>query len=781
MKFFSQVQRSLWCLGLLAWSAAEGGPRASAAVTLVRESHPAAVVVVPTSANPHESLAARELVEHVFKISGGSLRIEAVDPSAVLPFIEERQRAKQSVVALGRCADARIGASLKNAPRGSFVVEADAGAVWIDGVEEGVCFGVSEVLEQLGVRWFAPGDLCTVIPSKPTVAVKDQKTLQQPSFPSRWFQMPDKEWQVRMRCGGPSFPGAHGIPAPKVSADKSTGLLSPPESALLYALNGEKRTSRQHCISNPQLMDHVVAHIRAQRAKGAGPVIGLGPNDGRGFCECANCRALDGDDFDPFSHEPSVTDRYIWFFNGVLKRLEPDYADTRIAFYIYHSYMRPPVRWKPDPRIMGAVAPIGLDRVHGFSNPVAPERSYAKWLVEQWCRLLPDVYDRGYWSNLACPGFPFIIVHRLRDEIPACHALGLKGWRVETFPNYGPQLPSMYIAARLMWNHAANVDELLRDFHEKFFGPAARPMAAYTELMDGSLRDGDHCTGSSWDMPLFYPVSVRASAAGHLRDAAAAAGASGVYRERVNMVTRCFEMLEHFVSMMDARTRVDFPAAQKALTDLDSAAGELMEIRPVPMLSAGRFSTYVNYMNRFFRPATEQGFHRVSGGNRLVSAAGDAWDFQMDPLRVGESIGLWRREIRGGNWQKILTSSSSWSNQGLRYYKGLAWYRQTLQVSREDAGRRLFLWCGGVDEKAKVWLNGRLLGISHGAAFYPFELDATGAVEAGDNVLTFCIVNEVVNELGTGGIVAPVMLYAPAAGPDAKLDNGRFSLKDTFP
>jgi hypothetical protein len=42
------------------------------------------------------------------------------------------------------------------------------------------------------------------------------------------------------------------------------------------------------------------------------------------------------------------------------------------------------------------------------------------------------------------------------------------------------------------------------------------------------------------------------------------------------------------------------------------------------------------------------------------------------------------------------------------------------------------------------------------------------------------VANEVVNELGTGGIVAPVMLYAPAAGREAKLENLR-PLGETFP
>jgi len=239
-------------------------------------------------------------------------------------------------------------------------------------------------------------------------------------------------------------------------------------------------------------------------------------------------------------------------------------------------------------------------------------------------------------------------------------------------------------------------------------------------------------------------------------------------------------MLEAFIAMMDARTRVDFIAAKAELEKLDAVAGKLMAYKPVPMLSAGRFSTYVNYMRRFFRPCTEDGYERVTGGNRLVAAAKDEWQFQIDPQRVGEEIGLWKQGITGGNWQSIRTSGSSWSDQGLRYYKGLAWYRQSIEVPKDAANERVFLWCGGVDESAKVWINGKPIGISHGAAMYPFEVDATGALQPGKNVIVMCVANLVVNELGTGGILAPVFLYAPAGGKDAKLRNSR-DLKPTFP
>lgn len=752
-------------------------PARSAPLVLNRRA--AAIVAVAESASAHETAAVRELLEYTARITGCQLPSETVAPGDLQAFIERQRTLKLVPVLVGSLADR----SVKQAPeliRGGFVLESSDAIVRIHGRDEGVRYGVSELLEQAGVRWFAPGDVFTVVPSAAGLEVRPQFLRQEPSFASRWFQMPDTDWQIRMRCGGDSFPGAHGLPIPKVQVDRVTQRIAPPEHEDLFALVDGVRTPRQHCISNPRLLEHVLESIRKTRAKGAGPVIGMGPNDGRGFCECDKCKALDGGDFDAFSHEPSMTDRYVWFFNQVLEKITPEYPDTRIAFYIYHSYMRPPVRWKPDPRIMGALAPIGLDRVHGFSNPLSPERRYARWIYEEWCRLLPDIYDRGYWSNLACPGFPFPIVHRLRDEIPACKAMGLRGWRVETFPNYASQLPSLYIAARLMWNHSADVDALLADFHTHCFGPAAAPMAAYTKRMDDALRDSDHCTGSAWDMPFFYPPSVRAAASAHLEQAARLATASP-YKERVETVARTFRLLEEFVAMLDARTRCDFPAAMAALERMDAVAGTLMDVKPVAMLSAGRFSTYVNYMRRFFRPATEDGFKRVSGGNRLVAAARDGWEFQMDPLRIGESLGWWRSEVRGGNWQRILSSSSSWSNQGLRYYKGLAWYRQSLEVPPDAAGKRIFVWCGGVDEKAKFWVNGIPVGVSHGAAFYPFELDATAAVRAGANDVVVCVVNDTVHELGTGGIVAPVFLYSPAAGMEAKLDNGRFELKDTFP
>lgn len=89
------------------------------------------------------------------------------------------------------------------------------------------------------------------------------------------------------------------------------------------------------------------------------------------------------------------------------------------------------------------------------------------------------------------------------------------------------------------------------------------------------------------------------------------------------------------------------------------------------------------------------------------------------------------------------------------------------------------LWFGAVDEAVKVWVNGKL--ITHEAerkerdgtivketrdtlsgSWHPLEVDVTEAIEFGkDNTIIVKATNKQLNELGTGGIMKIVMLYAP--------------------
>ena len=753
--------------GVLAVSAACSAPVPQMernAVQIIAAGAPRAAIVLSAQAAPDEQLAARELNEHLRLITGVELPVVSARPGA------------GAVILLGGAAAPELAARVreKGSDPAAFGIEVKGDTVSVAGLSpEGTLFGVYELLEQIGCRWYTPGEFGRVVPKEATVGFRSQTTIQVPSFAGRWFtvasgrETPGGVWQRRVRMGGPFFPSAHGIAPFKATAgDKLFE-----EHPEYFSLNGGKRTKRQVCLSNPDVLRLAVEQTKAWfRANREQPWLGMGPNDGGGFCECAACHALDGNDFDPFCNELSVTDRYVWFFNELLKGISDEFPDKKVCFYIYHAYMRPPVRYKPDPRICGAFAPISLCRVHGMSNPVCPDRSCYAGLMEAWGKILPELYERGYCFNLACPGFPFSRVHVLRDEIPKGKQYGMKGWRVESVGHWGSMSPTFYVAAKLMWDVNADADALVKDFAERFFGPASAPMHSYLVRMDAALRDADHHTGSSFNMPDFYPAALRAEARREL-DEATRLTAGTPYAGRVAGFRLTFDCLESFIAMLDARNAHDYVAA-KAAHDRVMELGK-QAYRHDPPLMAER--AFTSYMRRFWSPATLEGFARVTGENRFVAGLPDTWDFLLDPQGLGEELGYFRTNLTGGNWRPLRTSSASWGDQGMHYYHGVAWYRARVAVPAAFAGKPLRLWFGGVDEEARVWVNGALAtlltkigdreivpGASPGRAFVPFEYDVTGLMKAGqENVVAVRIVNKQVNEMGTGGITAPVMVYSP--------------------
>jgi len=742
------ARAELWRLGVvvLGVTAMLLGCRTASALVLVQEGEARAALVLPAEADPDEEQAAQEIVSHVREICGAELPI--VDAGADLPE-------GTAPVYLGRAASPELETLIrrKGEDPGSFaLVVAEDGASVRGLSAEGTLFGAYELLEQLGVRWFMPGKLGTVLPETDTLELAEQRTVQVPSFHGRWTGGP-QQWRRRLRMGGPYFPPSHGVKLPA-----GYDFESHPE---YYALrNGERRPS-QLCVSNPEVIQGAIETTKAFfRAHPDAPWIGMGPNDGGGYCECENCRALDAGDWDPFAAHVSMTDRYVWFFNQILKGIEDEFPDKKICFYSYASYNRPPVKVKPDPRIVPAFAPITLCRVHGLGNPICPEKDkYYRWLIQEWGKILPDVYERGYWFNLADPGLLFPMVHRVRTQIPICHELGITGWRVEAVCHWASETPSLYIAAKLMWDHTADVDALMEDFYGKFFGPAAGPMREYYTLMDHRLRDADFHTGCSFDMPHLYTEPLRRQARALLDRAGALAG-DGVYGERVELMRTAFDYTEAFIQMLERRAAHDWVGAKEALDRVDALREKLVAYDP-PMVNP---KLAPSYLRRFFRPCTEQGYERVTGGNTLVAALDDEWQFKIDPEGVGEALQWFSADLTGGNWQSIKTSTLSWSDQGLRYYKGDAWYRQRVAIPARFAGQRVMLWFGGVDERAKVWVNGQAVGEGSGT-FRPFELDVTEAIRPGQqNVVVARVTNLRLNELGTGGIMAPVFFYAPAPG-----------------
>ena len=725
--------------------------------------------------------AAKDLVDMLKQISGGELRLRRIAAGDLDSTLSALKQKGQPAILLGSVASKWMGKpypALQDtlADPCGFVLKVTPEVIAVAGsTPRGTEIGVQELLEQLGVRWFFPGPLGTVVPSQKTVALSEQTTLQKPSFSARHFGFNalDKDpatahWKKHQREGGLFLPPAHGIRL----GDDAT----PESHPHLYAKTSSKREIPQLCLSEPETLSRAIRETKKYfQENPEAPWIGMGPRDGSGFCECEGCLALDGGNWDPFSNERSVTDRYVWFFNNVLEGIAGDYPDKKIAFYVYHCYIEPPVRVIPNPKIVAAIAPIGLCRVHGMNNPICPERGYLKHIIDAWTQILPEVYERGYWFNLADPGMTFVQVHRIRDEIPHYAQKGVKGFRTECTNQWAAHGPSLYVAGKLMWDANADPDALVHDFCQKLFGPAASSMEQFFSLVDTRLRDADHHTGSAFDLLEFFPAALRKQAR-VLLDQAKKEAKAPPYSDRVSVFDQGFSFTETFAEMIEARNRQDWKTARQALERLDQVRNSLTSLVP-PLLSPGQTESY---LRRFFREPVEQGYTRVTNGNIPVAFLADQWESLQDPQQLGEKLHYEKASPIGGNWQHSPTFSTTWSDLGLRYYKGLAWYRQDVEIPEEFAKKRVFLWFGGVDETARVWVNGQLVGTSVPSAFTPFEIDASQAIRPGKNTVVVCVANLKTDELGTGGITAPAFFYAPAKGAAAELQNVK-PLRETFP
>jgi len=515
-------------------------------------------------------------------------------------------------------------------------------------------------------------------------------------------------------------------------------------------------------VSHPEVLRRVVeAKRKVLAAHPDRKYVNIGPTDGGGFGHSP----WDAGDMDPIRGDISTTDRYVKFFNLVLEDLQKDYPDVGVAFYCYSSHMRPPVREKPNPKILPVLAPIDVCRFHAIDNPLCWERQYIRQIVDGWKALGVKMMYRGYLFNLADQGLPFSMIRQIAAEYPYYHDAGMIACRVETKPAWGYHGPSLYLAAKIMWNPHLDVEELLEDYFTKFYGPAAEPMRAHFEILEDAYESSDYHTGNVFDIPKILTPAVMGRMGDTLRQAEQLAPAGSVYADRVKMMRMAYDFGRATLDMMQAVKDFDFVRA-KALHDriLDELVPPALEHKP-PVLSvryAGRFT------NRFWSGTVESAYERVTGGNEIVAKLPDEWLCFLDPYSGGEELGLWQPDLGTGPWQPIKTYSASWSNQGLRYYKGAMWYRTSVEVPARFEGRRIRLWLGGVDDTPSAWINGQKLEVlERGAAptGRPWEFDAADSVRFGaENVIVIKVENRGIQELGTGGLTQPAMLWAAPAG-----------------
>ena len=249
------------------------------------------------------------------------------------PFTITTEPREKGMLAIGHGAAACLGVNDRSLGDDGFLVKTTGSSLAVIGGKRGVIYGVYELLERLGCRFFTA--TCEKIPTSPLLALPDMETRQIPVLEYRdhnYYEFTQySRFAVKMRLNGHFSPirEKHGGSNRYVWFCHTFDLLVPTELYAdthpeYYALIGGVRKTQKHCtqlcLTNPDVLEISIASVReALKANPEARIISITQNDWGESCQCDACRAADEEE-----HSPSGT--LLRFVNAIAQRLATETA-----------------------------------------------------------------------------------------------------------------------------------------------------------------------------------------------------------------------------------------------------------------------------------------------------------------------------------------------------------------------------------------------------------------------------------------------------------------------
>ncbi|HEX8137947.1 MAG TPA: DUF4838 domain-containing protein [Pyrinomonadaceae bacterium] len=551
------------CLLILLFAPAKSSRAAE--LTLTRNGQPSAEIVISATPSAQEQLAATELQTYLRKISG-----------ATLPVSNAATGAERTAVLIGVYGAAPVAEWRGERPGpDGFVIETRGNVIRVIGGDtRGALYGVYDLLEIIGVRWFMPGEMGEDVPARQTVTLAPVERRSAPAFRAVsgliWAGGPGAyDWERRIRASvGPpnSFFGHNWAniipPTPENKA-------AHPE---WFALHDGKRID-QLCSTNPDVIRITVEKAREFFDQNPEALtFSISPNDGEEFCECDRCRALDRQ---YGVTDGTLTDRFVHYANQVLAELAKTHPTKQVGLLAYVQHTRPPVSARPHPNLATIIChtPWEFCHVHALDDPNCTRNRRFMEYVTGWAKLCKHVGVYDYYGHFYA-FTPWPIVHDIRRDIPLLARIGVERFMSETQQHWANQGINFYLAAKLLWNPREDTDRLLAEYYDRFYGKASAPMRKYWERWEQAMIEtaklGDG--GYKW-FEMFTPGLVSECNAYLTEAERLAATDREVVRRRLAFIRKGFRFTEAWTKLRYHGERGEYKeavaAGEEALKRID--------------------------------------------------------------------------------------------------------------------------------------------------------------------------------------------------------------------
>lgn len=466
---------------------------------LAKERQALTQIVLHPDASEQEKYAASELRDYLIRMSGALFEVVTGE-------------AREGQICVGRCAQGLFDRADALGEDGFHLKVSKSGIALVGG-KRGVIYGVYELLERLGCRFFTPE--CEKIPVCPDLQAENTDVRQVPRLEYRdhnyhYFKTCPR-FAVKLRLNGnsaliPERMGGHNsytwfVHTFEKLVPTTVYGKSHPEYFAMY--DGERRTldrgRTQLCLTNPEVLKIATESARKALRENPGTrIISISQNDVRPGCQCEKCMKADRE-------EGSSAGTLLRFVNAIAEKLEPEFPEVIFDTLAYNHTRPVPRITKPRHNVCVRLCSIECCFSHPFETCdddrglVLPDGTKTSFMndLRQWGAYHDRLYIWDYTTCFAHYAAPFPNWRTLQPNMQAFVNNNVKGVFEQANGSIrgGADFNEMraYVISKLLWDPFCDVENHIREFSDYYYGKAGACVRKYIQaLCDRADRDDIH-------------------------------------------------------------------------------------------------------------------------------------------------------------------------------------------------------------------------------------------------------------------------------------------------
>ena len=205
----------------------------------------------------------------------------------------------------------------------------------------------------------------------------------------------------------------------------------------------------------------------------------------------------------------------VWFVNQVADAIKDEFPDKYVGTFAYRYTRHAPTGIVPRDNVVIRLCSIECCLLHDFEG-CGMNQPFMKDL-QDWSAIAKNLYIWDYATDFSYYCLPVANLRLLQSKIKTfCDHNAMGMLEQGDYQTRTCELKELraYLVSKLMWNPDEDVEAIIREFTDGYYGPAGRYIREYIDYADTYLRrEGMHTDCyANVAHPMFTPEFVREAA-----------------------------------------------------------------------------------------------------------------------------------------------------------------------------------------------------------------------------------------------------------------------------